>query len=141
MKDEPFEKLDDSLMKDFKVLREKKIPPDILKGFSASVERKILDRLDQKRPGWLRSWLPVFVPALGILVIVVSTLIFKNPINGRGPITPSSSLPIAFSMASDISEEIAALEALGVWTEEDDAAVDESLIEVEPANGYPVKQF
>lgn len=121
MENEPFEKMDESLMKDFKPLREKKIPSEILKGFSTSVEREILKRQDQKlfRPGWIRTWMPALVPALGILVIVVSTVVLKGP--------HRSSMPWALGVVSDLSEEIQALEDLGAWTEEDDRSVDPSL--------------
>lgn len=38
-------------------------------------------------------------------------------------------LPLALGVASDLSEEIQALEELGIWTEEDDRTMDPSLAE------------
>ena len=131
MADEPFEKMDESLMKDFKALREKEIPREIMKGFSTSVEREILKKQDQKvfRPGWFRKWTPVFVPALGVLVIVVGSILLKGPLLNHVPVSSNTSLPLALSVVSDLSEEIQALEELGVWTEADDRAVDPTLAE------------
>lgn len=131
MSDESFQKLDESLMKEFKGLREKNAPSEIRKNFSAEVERRILEGQNQRasRPIWSRFWLPIFVPALGALVIFISTTVLRQPVGSRAPFPSTSSLPLALSVASEISDEIQALEELGVWTEEDDSAVDESLVD------------
>ena len=122
MNEESFEKLDESLKDEFRGLREKKVPPQILAGFSASVEEKIRSLKRERKKFRFPLWIPTLVPVLAVLVIFVWTAVLKQ--SGQSP----ENLPLAVSVAAtSLSEEIAALEELGVWTEEDDRAVDASL--------------
>ncbi len=115
MTKEPFEKMDESLMRRMKDLRERNIPPEILKGFSASVEARIREKeapVFQARPA--RSFIPVWVPALAVLIVSVGLAVY---------VPHSSTIQLASANVAEISEEIAALRELGVWTEEDEKAI------------------
>jgi len=102
-------------MRRMKDLRERNIPPEILKGFSASVE----DRLRQKQapafqPRPVRSFVPVWVPALAVLIVAVGLTLY---------VPRSSDIQPASAEVTEISEEITTLKELGVWTEEDEKAI------------------
>ena len=128
---EDFEKLDPSFMEEFKGLREKKPSPETLKNFKASVEAKILERQHEKRHqnAWLRWSIPVFAPALGALLFFVWANFPKLSSDSRGTARRAPtmvSIPIVLSSVSnvtDLTDEITALEELGVWTDEDEATV------------------
>ena len=128
MNEESFEKLDPSLENEFRPLYEKKVPPEVLAGFNASVEEKIRA---QKRERWkfpFPLWIPSLVPVLAVLVIFVWTAVLKP--SGQTPMKfpPNETLPLAVSIATtNLSEEIAVLEEFGIWTDEDDRSVDTSL--------------
>ena len=115
MAKEPFEKKDESLMQRMKDLRERNIPPEVLKGFSASVESRIREKeapAFEARPR--RSFVPVWVPALAILIVAVGLTLY---------VPRSSDIQLASANAAEISEEITTLKELGVWTEEDEKAI------------------
>ena len=129
MTEEPFEKMDESLREEFRAFREKKVPSDILIGFSASVAEKIRARAGEKESRRVRFpiWIPALVPVLGVLALFVWAAVLKPSPGMRTVLLPNGSVPIALSVTHDLSEEIAALEELGAWTEEDDRSVDTSL--------------
>src|SRR3989338_824173 len=120
MTQEPFEKIDESLMGRMKHLRERNIPPEILKGFSASVESRIREKQTpafEDRPR--RFFMPAWVPALAVLIVVVGLTLY---------IPRSSDIQLASANVTEISEEITTLRELGVWTEEDEQTLDEHKI-------------
>jgi len=123
MTDESFEKIDESLQEEFRVIREKKVPSGILTGFSASVAERIRARAEEKERRKVRFpiWIPILVPVLGVLAVFVWAAVLKPSPGTRTVLLPNGSVPIA------LSQEIAALEELGIWTEEDDRSVDTSL--------------
>ncbi len=129
MTEEPFEKMDESLQEEFRALREKKVPSGILTGFSVSVAERIRARAEERERRKVRFpiWIPTLVPVLGVLVVFVWAAVLKSSSGTRTVLLPNGSVPIALSMTSDLSQEIAALEELGIWTEEDDRSVDTSL--------------
>ena len=106
MKREPFEHMDERWMKILKSERERNINPEILKGFSASVERRLTAGAAPAR----RRFFPVAVPVLTMLVLVAVVVTRSNVTSVSGS-------------ASELPEEIAALSEMGVWTDEDDQAV------------------
>lgn len=129
MNEESFEKSDEAWMKKLKTSREKKIPSRILEGFSASVEERIRREQEEKnlRPHPFRLWAPVWVPAFVALLVFFSWLASGPlPFGTKIPSVPVVSIQLALSTTSEINEEIAALRELGVWTEEDDEALNGS---------------
>ena len=129
MNEEPFEKLDEVWMKKFKSFREKKVPSKILEGFGASVEGRIHREQEEKisRPNPFRLWAPVWVPAFAALLVFFGWLAsVRLPFGTQTPMMPPASLPFAFTTTSEITEEIAALRDLGLWTEEDDETLNGS---------------
>ena len=128
MKEEPFEKSDESWMNQFKALREKKIPSQALEGFSASVEEKIQGEFKKKafRANPAKLWAPVWVPVLALFLVFFGWLASgRFPLGGGGtPAVPMISFPWALATTSEISEEVALLRELGVWTEEDDESLN-----------------
>ena len=123
MTKEPFEKIDESLMKDLRNLRERNIPPGILKGFSASVEARIREKEGEKefQVAPKKSFVPVWAPVFAVLMITL--VVVLHPPFKSNPFTPVSLSPqLVSANGSDISEEIATLHELGVWTEEDEKA-------------------
>ncbi len=135
MKIKSFDESDGSLMKDLKGLREKKVPPAYLKGFSESVERKILGRREKKgfgfQPG--RFTVPVWVPVMAVLVLAV-TLVVRGPFTEKTlSVTPGSvQLASATLSEEELSEEIALMAELGEWSDVDDSLLepqDDALLE------------
>ena len=104
--------MDKSLMEGLKELREKKVPPVYLKGFSESIERKILDQEGKKSFvfEWPRFTVSVWVPALAVLVLAV-TLVTHHPLGMR-------------SLTEELSEEIDVIAELGEWSEEDESSLE-----------------
>ncbi len=134
MKEENFEKQDEVLMNQFKALRDKKIPSEVLDYFSASVEHKILEAQGKKtfRFGF-PAWAPLWGPVLAVLLVAVSTTITRNPAqlkrqNSSGPAEIQNVGEISLTShsrsdnsKSEISEDVALLQELGEWTDEDEA--------------------
>ena len=126
MKKEPFEELDKSLMEKLKDQRDRKVPWEILRGFSASVEQRISAKHGQ--PAYeLKSarryfGAPVWVPVLAVAVLAVVAVI-RLP-GGTVP-APGLAVELAPGNGSELASEIAALRDLGVWTEDDEAELSE----------------
>ena len=122
MKDQAFEKMDEAFMNRLKAVREKRTPSKIASQFSASVERKILEKQMKKslRPGFL-NWAPVWVPAFGVLLLFASTAVLHYPA-GLHPHRAGARIPLKISAHSnsEISDEVTLLQELGEWTEEDE---------------------
>jgi hypothetical protein len=136
MDNRDFEKTDVSWMKRLGALCQKPIPPEILKGFRASVEDRIRQNQAQRQRKPLPSFsLPVFswAPALAI-VIVAFVVVLRLPDRQNLPLGPRQVLRMA-TVTSTLAEEIAALREVGAWTNEDEAALgingDASLDELE----------
>ena len=143
MTKESFEKMDQAWMEKLKTERQRKVPWEILKGFSASVEKRILQK--QARPSFglvpSRAWAPVVVPVLAVMVLA-SVAVLRLPLSDRGAISPSGAIQLAqANNTSEVDEEIAALKELGAWTEEDEQALgvgDQSILEdSELSRGIP----
>ena len=129
MKDEKFRKIDDSVSEGMKNFPVRRIPQEILKNFSSDVAQKIRERENQriraaeKRPLF---WFQAVVPAMAVFLLFFA-VVFRFP-----SIKMTSALiPLVSMSTSEITEEIAAMKALGVWNDEDDKAVlsDESALE------------
>ncbi len=127
MKKEPFEKLDESLMKDLKNLRDKNVPSEILKGFSASVEKRIREKQAPEPVRSLprRGWVPLWVPAFAVLV-VASVIAIRFPFGSPAISVSPATVQLASAGSSELSDEIAILRELGAWTDEDEKIVEES---------------
>ena len=122
MNDEHFKNMDESWMRDLKKLREEKISPELLKGFSASVKARILQEETKKalrtRPSPFRWFVPVWVPTLAVLVIA-SAVVLKSPVDLKSARTART----ASANISEVNEEIEALSQVGAWTEDDEDEV------------------
>ena len=134
MNEKQFEKMDNEWMKATKDVREKKVSDGILKGFSASVERRILgaESRTSKRPAL--AW----VPAMAVLVIA-SVVVLRSPMMFQ----PTALIPPTVDYAQlpdteNIDAEIAALKEVGAWNDADDAllgAGDEAEMEALELSG------
>lgn len=121
MKDDSFDQMDESLMKDFKKLRDRKVPDSILRGFGESVEKRILE---EGRPVFHFGNGTVILSATFILLIVLGAVWqWSKP----AVIVPGSVKMVAENQAvletSDIDSDVAVLKALGEWGEDDEAAI------------------
>ncbi len=121
MGNESFDQQDRTLMERLKTAREKKVPPEILKGFSASVAARIREKqpsLEVKfKPKKL--WIPVWAPVFAVLIIG-SVLVLRMPVGMQGIVMTPKTVELAQANADQISDEIAALSEVGVWTEDDE---------------------
>ena len=117
MSDQDFEKMDQQWMKSTQELREKKVSDGILKGFSASVERRLAAKEEAPRRVRALAW----APALAVMVIA-SAIALRSP-----QTVDYAQLPEEDS----INEEISALKEVGAWSEADDALLgtDEETME------------
>ena len=125
MNKDDFEKLDEEFMDRLKTERQKSVSPGILKGFSASVMAKISERGKKTAP--VRSLAPVWVPAFAV-ILLASAAAVKIPFFSVPSPAPYLNLMIAGT--ADLSEEISALEDLGVWGDEDREILGVSDLEV-----------
>jgi hypothetical protein len=115
------------MMERMKPVRERGITPEFLKGFSASVVRRI-EAKDEPSPrpfGWKAA-----VPVFAVLVLAFVTLVRPG-----GILRPEAPAPEAavFEIAqlpepvqkaeATLADEIEALKELGAWTSEDEEAV------------------
>ena len=127
MKKESFNEMDKSLMRDLKSAREQKVPPIYLKGFAASVERKIAGIHEKEEPVFApkRFTVPVWVPVMAVLVIAV-TLVLQGPLGTRSlSVTPQSvQLASATLSEQELSEEISVMTELGEWSDEDESLLE-----------------
>ncbi len=121
MNDKDFKQLDDAMMKQMSSLREQKVNEGMLKGFSASVERKIQS---QNTPVLqpVRRWAPVWAPTLAVMILA-SVVVLKSPMTSQSPLSGlSSSIELAQLVSSDdIQNDVAILKELGELTEEEEA--------------------
>ena len=122
MSEAHFEKMDEQWMKLTQELREKKVSDGILKGFSTSVERRILSKQQIAK----RAWAPAWVPAMAVLVIASVVAL-------RSPMLFAPAQPIAKTMdyaqrhdTDNVVDEIAALKEMGVWSDSDEALLGEN---------------
>lgn len=141
-----FEKLDQEFMQKTKSLREKKIAPAILSGFAASVERTIRNRDAERqvvvRPAkrFIFAW--AGAPVLAVMLIGVA-VVLRLP---SAEVLQLASVPsnAALNTSDEISEDIAVLRELGVWTDEDDNTIgvgsEASLEELELTEASHQKQ-
>ena len=108
-------------MERLKPIRQKKVPPEILKGFSASIEarlRKNQPSLEIKlKPK--RSWIPVWAPVF-VVLIIGSILVLKMPPNAPDILLVPKTVELAQATPNQISDEIAVLSEVGAWTEDDE---------------------
>ncbi len=124
MKNEDLEKLDQTLMNQFKETREKKVPWRIMNGFSASVERQILEKQLKTVPrfGFLKWGIPVLAPAFAVVLFLASTALLHYPVSFEtNHKTTASTVSVSSSSGPEISDEVTFLSELGEWNEEDDA--------------------
>ena len=121
MTKESFDKQDKSLMDALKDAREKQAPPVIMKNFSASVEAKIRERQPSLEIRFKpkRAWVPVWAPVFAVLVIG-SVLVLRSPVGIREIPASPKIIELAQANAAQLSDEIAELRELGVWTDEDE---------------------
>lgn len=118
MNDKDFKKMDETMMKKMEPLRSREVSEGILKGFSASVERRISSRASvaagDARRGTRLVWAPAAVMAAFALFIV-----FKTPVQtGLHLSSPSGQMELAQLVSGEeIQEEIALLSELGVLEE------------------------
>ena len=117
MNEEQFKKMDQQWMKATKDVREKKISDGILKGFSTSVERRILGAESRTSKHPALAW----VPAMAVLVIA-SVVVLRSPMMFQ----PTALIPPTVDYAQlpdaeNIDAEIAALKEVGAWSDADDA--------------------
>lgn len=119
MNEHPFEKMDQEWMGAMKEAREKKISEGILKGFSASVERRILATERKTHNTWAS---PAWIPVMAVLVMA-SLVVLRVP------------QTVDYAQLHDsesVSDEIAALKEVGAWSDADDALLgdgDETVAE------------
>ena len=141
MNKDNFEKMDEKLMQAMKPLREKGVSDGILKGFSASVERRIfLKQEGARKPRFAFSL--VGVPVLAVMLLA-SLVVLRSPI----VMMPSSPVISAIDYAQlsngeeDLADEITALKELGAWDENDDSLLgtDVSMDELELSSGMALQ--
>lgn len=127
MKDEQFKKEDEKMMERMKPVRERRVAPEFLKGFSASVVRKIEAK---KEPATRSFTWQAAVPVFAVLVLAFVTLVRPNGIlQPQAPVPESAVFEIAqlpepvLQVEATLADEIEALKELGVWTNEDEEAV------------------
>jgi hypothetical protein len=112
MNDDKFKKMDEAWMKKTEPLREKEVPPGILKGFATSVERRIASGAGT--PSRKPAFRPLMVPALAVFVLAAFAAM-RLP-GMQMPAEAPLELAQAVS-AEDLQEEIDVLKELGVWEE------------------------
>ena len=123
MNEKSFKEMDEALMKKTAPLREKKVSEGILRGFSASVERRIGS--DKPAPRKARA-VPVWAPALAMMLLAAVVAV-------RLPVHPSVTGEQAGQNVQETSveEEVAALKELGAWNEEDDSLLGADDVEAQ----------
>ena len=140
MENKNFDKYDRRLKEQLKGFSDRPVPPEIRKDFAASVAKKIGE-------GQGRWVMPGFVPGVGIFIVALMGWLFvwNGPKISEQPMTVPQEVVIpAVQMdqaiqakEQDLAEEIAILEDLGEWTDQDDQelgiSLEELLVEVELA--------
>jgi hypothetical protein len=123
MNDKEFKNLDEAMMKSMKPLRDKKVSEGMLKGFSASVERKI-QAGDAPAPAPVRRWAPMWVPTLAVMILA-SVVVLRSPVTTTQPVTFLSA-PVELAQlvgTEEIQSDMELLKELGELTDEEEAAV------------------
>ena len=126
MDDKKFEKIDKELMHRFATDRQKGTPEELFKGFSASVEAKIQERQQRRFKPFAA---PMLVPAF-VVIFLASWVVLKQPTFQTPTARPY--MGMLLTSASDVTEEIAALQELGAWGDADREALGVSDLEVLP---------
>ena len=114
MNDKDFKKIDELMMKKMEPLREQKISEGMLKGFSTSVERRLIgsaEIIERKRAGRF-----ILVPTLAVMLLA-SVVVLKAPVH-------EIQLAQAVAPADEVQDDIAILSELGVL---DEYELDESM--------------
>jgi hypothetical protein len=108
---EKFKEMDQSLMKKMEPLREQKVSEGMLKGFSASVERRIAGgaQVVERKPAGRLLWVPVLA-----VMVMASVIVLRSPVQ-------NIELTQAVTPADEMQDEIAVLAELGVLDEYEDA--------------------
>ena len=128
MSEQHFEKMDQEWIKATQELREKKVSDGILKGFSASVERRILSHKQTPHRAASPAWAPAMIVLVIASVVVLRTPMLSTPF---APIVKTVDYA-QLQNTENVNDEIAALKELGVWNEEDEVllgAADAELLE------------
>ena len=122
MKDKDFKKMDESMMKKMESLRQQQISEGMLKGFSASVERRLPGRQagithrSSSQTSVVGRSTRVWAPALAVMVLASVAVL-------RSPIAPSSQDDLAVLGELGVLDEYEDIEALA----EDEALFEESV--------------
>lgn len=121
MNENEFKKMDDEMMSRTSALRERKIADGLLKGFSASVERRIALRHEAPRSAKVPflAWAPVCV-----VMVLASVVVLRSPVM---PLSLShdhgASIELARAIVDeDVQEDLVILNELGLL--DDDLAAD-----------------
>lgn len=125
MNDKNFKKMDESWMKKMEPLRGKEVSEGMLKGFSASVERRLPAGrqgiasnevpLTKQAPAFRPIWAPV-----AAVMVLASFIVLRSSIVPSPSPVPMELAQATSSSADDVQEEIEVLKELGVWDEIED---------------------
>ena len=125
MDQKSFEEQDKSWMDAVKSDREKKVPPAILKGFSASVEAKIRQNQPSLEIKYKskRAWIPVWASVFAVMILG-SLLVLRLPAGIKEVrVTSVKTIELAQANVTQLSDEIAILREIGAWTDDDEKSV------------------
>ncbi len=119
MKEDSFNQMDESWMKNLKQFRDQKVPESTLHHFSDSVEKEIL-----KSKGGMPAFGTGAVVFSVALVLAAGLLIWQWPNLTQAPASSEKLvLQKTISLESQIEADVEVLKALGEWTEDDERAV------------------
>ena len=129
MDDKKFKDMDQSMMKKMEPLREQKISEGMLKGFSASVERRISANVPKHHRAFQLAW----APAMAVMVLA-SVAVLRSPIAPSFLASDKSEVQLAEAVITSEGnqDDMAALSELGVLDEYEDIeslAEEEALLE------------
>ncbi|MBI3307551.1 MAG: hypothetical protein HYZ84_07090 [Candidatus Omnitrophica bacterium] len=121
-----FEEQDRQFMEKLKKIRNQPLPDNLLKDFSTSVEKRIVER--QRR----KTWMPVAAVTAVFVMMALAGIFLVQQFQPASEIIPEPEQEIimkdpAVLPEANLSEELLALEELGVWTEEDEKSVGMAL--------------
>ena len=126
MDDKQFKKMDERMMKAMKPLREKEVSEGMLKGFSASVER----RLSTRQAGIASKNAPrlVWAPA-AVAMVFALFVVLKSPVQSSFQLQPAGTPTMELAQLvseQEIQDDVAVLMELGeLNTEDSDALVSD----------------
>ena len=117
MKDEQFKEMDEKFMSQMKPLRDQRVSEGMLKGFSASVERRLTLRQETPRRSTAVSF--AWAPVMAVLVIG-SVLVLRSPVTPVSLQTvPGGAIELAQAVTDEeVQAEIAILNELGLLDED-----------------------